>query len=444
MQVQNGVMTHGTMRLDEAALLGLEADPNTYGRALGDKLFSADALQTGFAQALAVSEAAGRSMRVRLRLDPHSPALGQIRWERLFAPFSRDNWQPLGTTARTPFSRFLDPDWAQPRCITDFPVRVLVIVASPTNLGQYGMDPIPETERIAQHELWEDLARQYPIELTWLESSTSTPPTLAWIRQALAQGPHIVHFLCHGSLSRSERIPGLYLEDESNKVQWIASSKLTSAFNAAVDPTRPTQFCFLAACESARQSKQEAFAPLGADLVTLGKAMAVIAMTEKVGMTTARVLTENFYNRLFTHGYLDRALNEARVQVWETWDWGVPVLFRRLPDNRLFGNITASPPVKSSPGIPSYEAPKASLISTTKPAKFASPEERKRFRKNLIEYLSEQEIKELCFDIGIDYEELEGTTKGSKVISLIVHIERRLQLAGLLEALIERRPDIPW
>jgi tetratricopeptide (TPR) repeat protein len=78
---------------------------------------------------------------------------------------------------------------------------------------------------------------------------------------------------------------------------------------------------------------------------------AVVAMQDEVPVELARTLAADFYRRLFDHGQVDRALNEARSPVYERdrFEWATPVLFLRLRDGRLF----AAPP----PARPRLPAP---------------------------------------------------------------------------------------
>jgi hypothetical protein len=150
------------------------------------------------------------------------------------------------------------------------------------------------------------------------------------IRTALAEGYHLVHFLCHGAAGPAGT--ALYLEDEAGAVAIVTAERLLSAF--AVVQTPPL-LCFLAACESAARSRQDAFLPLGPALVEQRGVLAVVAMSARVGIDTAQLFTGQFYTRLLHHGLVDLAMNEARALVQDQWDWGAPVLFCRLHDSQL-------------------------------------------------------------------------------------------------------------
>ena len=46
-----------------------------------------------------------------------------------------------------------------------------------------------------------------------------------------------------------------------------------------------------------------------------------------------------------------------------------------------------------------------------------------KLRRTLIRCLDENELRDLCFDLGVDYESLRGEGKAAKVRELIAHLE---------------------
>jgi hypothetical protein len=315
----------GTLRLDPLRLLELGADPSGYGRALGEMLFAADAAGEAFRETIAAIEAGGGVLRLRLRIDP--PELHATHWERVLAPMD-GGWQPLAATAGTPFSRYVMAEgWERPAPVTARPLRVLAVIAAPENLDQFGLDAIGADERQALHAVFDGFAA---LEASYLESGTATPPTLNGVRAALTGGYHIVHFLCHGTVAAGGT--ALYLEADDGRVDVVSADRLLNVFSLV---RASPSLCFLAACETASRSRSDAFVPLGPALVARGGAQAAIAMSDRVGLDTARLFTAQFYTRLLNHGLADLAMNEARALVQDQWDWGVPVLFCRLHDGQL-------------------------------------------------------------------------------------------------------------
>ena len=315
----------GTLQLDLTRLTAAANDPRAYGRALGEMLFADAAVGEAYRETLAAISARQEPLRLQLRID--AADLQSIAWERLLAPIDGD-WLPLAATAATPFSRYrLAHDWSRPQPVTERPLRLLAIIASPANLADFNLDPISPAERNSLHESLDGLP---DVAVTYLESGSSTPPTLNALRTALLDGYHAVHLLCHGAATSHGT--ALYLEDEQGHVAVTLADPLLDAFDMV---RTPPLLCFLAACESATRNRHDAFVPLGPALVERSGLSAVIAMSDLVGMTTARLFTNHFYTRLLHHGLVDLATNEARALVQEQWDWGVPVLFCRLQDGQL-------------------------------------------------------------------------------------------------------------
>jgi hypothetical protein len=325
-----------TVGIDPARLRTLNADPAAYGQELGKQLFDDQALGDYYTESLAAVQARGDGLRVRISVEP--PELQDVLWERIYHPLDK-NWLPLGSTAITPFSRTIQHHrWDRPVPVTTRPLRMLVVIASPANLDAFHLDPIDPAERQRLHDLFDHIPELSPV---YLESGTAAPPTLNEIRRRLADGVHMVHFLCHGAVTSAGT--GLFLEDEHGSVDPVDQDRLVKAFTA-VNP-RPV-FCFLAACESAVRGRQDAMLPLGPALVDSGGLQAAVAMTGKVGLAVAQAFSGQFYVRLLKHGLVDLAVNEARALVQDDWDWGVPVLFSDLEDNQLIdfpiGSLTDS------------------------------------------------------------------------------------------------------
>jgi len=327
----------GRLQLDQAALLALNVRSDAYGRALGEALFAKTALGDAYSETLAVFQSQEQRMRVRLRID--APALHALRWERIHHTVS-GTWFPMAATSDTLLSRYVPVQaWEQPQALRTQPLRTLVVLASPPKLERYGLEALSSAALSAWHAAFD---AQAGLDVTYLESSTAKPPTLNQIREALAGehpggGIHLLHIVCHGMKRGQDTV--LYLEDEDGEATPVHSAQILELLRAST--TRP-HLCFLAACESGASLGEgetewsgEAFLALGPALVAEAGVPAVVAMAERVGIVTAQQFAERFYERLIKHGIVDLAVQEARARVRERWDWSVPVLFSRLPSNRL-------------------------------------------------------------------------------------------------------------
>ncbi len=67
-----------------------------------------------------------------------------------------------------------------------------------------------------------------------------------------------------------------------------------------------------------------------------------------------------------------------------------------------------------------------------------------RLRQILNDYFDESELRDLCFDLRVDYQSLPGEGKSSKARELIAHCERRGQLDVLERKCRELRPHASW
>jgi hypothetical protein len=67
-----------------------------------------------------------------------------------------------------------------------------------------------------------------------------------------------------------------------------------------------------------------------------------------------------------------------------------------------------------------------------------------RIRQVLDEYFSASELKDIIFELNVEYENLEGETKGAKARALVQYLQRRGRLAEVVQVANEHRSDISW
>lgn len=319
----------GQLTLDHDLLLSREADVMAYGEALGAMLFADAAVGQAYRDVLSVAQSHGEKLRVRLRLD--APELHDVRWERIQHPVG-DTWLPVAATTDTLLSRYVPSGvWEMLQPSMGYPMHVLAVIASPDELGRYDLPQIGHDDRARWHDIFDDLPGT---QVTYLESDTAALPTLPVIRRALLQGYPFVQFVCHGL--RTQAGVKLALEREGGGIDWVGAGRLVEMLRGL--PVSP-RLCSLAACESGASDAVRGFAALGPALVAEGGVPVVVAMAEQVKAVTALRFTGQFFVRLLTHGVVDLAVHEARADVRELEDWSVPVLFSRLPKNRLFDPV---------------------------------------------------------------------------------------------------------
>jgi hypothetical protein len=69
---------------------------------------------------------------------------------------------------------------------------------------------------------------------------------------------------------------------------------------------------------------------------------------------------------------------------------------------------------------------------------------RARLRQVLTTRFSDEELRTLCFDLGIDHETLPAFGKEPRARELIAYLERRGRISDLITAVSYARPDVSW
>lgn len=67
-----------------------------------------------------------------------------------------------------------------------------------------------------------------------------------------------------------------------------------------------------------------------------------------------------------------------------------------------------------------------------------------RLRRILVERFDEEELRTLCYDLDVSYDDLKGGTRTARARELVAYLERRERLADLIRIGKLQRPDIDW
>ncbi len=70
--------------------------------------------------------------------------------------------------------------------------------------------------------------------------------------------------------------------------------------------------------------------------------------------------------------------------------------------------------------------------------------DRVKLRRILARYFNAGELRTLCFDLGIDYDDLPGEGKTDKARGLVSYLERRDRIPELIKLGKQVRPNAPW
>ena len=354
-ELDDGTVFSGlTLPLDEAAFNRMAQDVVGYGQALRAFLFAGElAAVWPAAKAHAAAQFADR-LRVRLRIEPAAAALQRLAWEKLI-PDGASATIPWSTRVSTPFSRYLTLARAEEPPVGERPLRVLVALASPTDLAPAFVQLDTDAEIRNVWEPLQALAEADQFALTVMPGRAGISPelttALAAAEVAILSGPttmtslaeqmghhHLVFFVGHGAYGRGPNASGnsyLFLENKLGMLELAADVDFANLLAAGAEQPH---LLFLSACETAQRVKEDThpFVGLGPRLIEAG-VPAVVAMQELVPVKTAHELVRVFARQLARHGLVDRAVSEARLPLYSQGDdaWSVPVLFMRARTGRI-------------------------------------------------------------------------------------------------------------
>ena len=333
-----GQRGRGTRRLESGDLSGV--------REFGSKLFQAT--MTGdvagtYRSSLALAARDGAGLRIRLRLSA-APGLVHIPWEFLFDPLER---RFVALSVDSPIVRFLDVHGTDRPYELEPPVRVLVVIASPTDFAPLQV----EAEWTRLKEAVRDIEARGQITLERL-----TVPTLAELQRALRRTYHVLHFIGHGGFDEKGQDGLLVFEDERGRGSEVSATYLSTILRDA-DSLR---LAVLNACDGARSSLTDQFAGVAQSLLQQG-VPAVVAMQFEITDEAAITFAHEFYSA-FADGYsVEAAVSEARKSIFagqNDSEWATPVLYLRSGAGPIF-HIAPLPPKApaAEPPPPAVAAP---------------------------------------------------------------------------------------
>jgi len=67
-----------------------------------------------------------------------------------------------------------------------------------------------------------------------------------------------------------------------------------------------------------------------------------------------------------------------------------------------------------------------------------------RLRQNLADYFNDSELHDVCFDLGVSYDDLAGPSKADKARELVSYLERRGRIGELVGVCSRLRPNVGW
>jgi hypothetical protein len=293
-------------------------------RTFGDTLYRAvfdGEVEIAFRRSLDAALGQQKGLRVRLRVD--ATELAEIPWEYLYA-------EGLGRfvvmSSDTPLVRYLDLPTGTVALAVEPPLRVLVMVSSPSDLDVLDVDREIELLESATT----DLRSAGSIEIDFVPKAT-----LSALQQQLRKANyHVFHFLGHGLFDPSGDDGYLLLEDEEGRSRKVSGLDL----GVLLHDHHSLRLAVLNACEGARGSVENPLGGVAQTLIRQGLP-AAIAMQFEISDEAAIVFAHEFYLAIADGYPIDAATVEARKAIFASGndiEWGTPVLHLRAADARIF------------------------------------------------------------------------------------------------------------
>lgn len=314
---------------DVLATIETTAVDEAYLAEFGSFLFAsffADDLLTLYQNSLAIVRSQGKHLRIRLQISV--PELVALPWEYLYDPKEQTF---LSLSADIALIRHIPTQLPVRSTEVTLPLRILVVISHPYDL--------PALDVLQEEAILRDGLAEW-IQQGRLELEICQTATIAEISQALRRfHPHIFHYIGHGIFERDdegEEHAYLMLQNEDGSALPIADQIFRELFS----DSKEMRVVVLNACNTATLSPNKLLSGFVPHLLHR-QISAVVAMQYQILDSASLIFTREFYRSLVLNYPLEQAVSEARRGIrlelgGDTAVWGVPVLFLRAKEGRLF------------------------------------------------------------------------------------------------------------
>lgn len=293
-------------------------------RAFGEKLFNAIFTGQVYAAYLASrNEAGARGLRIKLGLD-NAGEMEDWPWELLRDPAN----DYLVLSRQTPLVRFPRLLTVRPVIAISLPLRVLVLISSPTD--QEALDVEGEWRDLL--EATADLRARGLLEIERVDNAQLTT-----LQRKLRAGVsyQVFHYIGHAAFDDRTQTGMLAFEDPRTRETMPVSGE---SLARELSEENSIRLVVLNACQGARKSRTDPYAGIASSIVARG-VPAVVAMQFPISDPASRAFSQEFY-RALSEGYpIEAATAEARRAISNTLnnlEWATPVLYFRAPSGILF------------------------------------------------------------------------------------------------------------
>ncbi|MDH6262175.1 CHAT domain-containing protein [Bradyrhizobium sp. BR13661] len=282
------------------------------------------------------SKGAAQDLRIKLRIE--AADLAGLPWEYLYD----EDDMPGFVSLTRPIVRYLETAGGVGRMGVKGPLRILGMIADPSTSEWPKLNVVKERDRI--NKGIDALQHEGKVDFQWVPGGTGKD-----LMKKLLEGDwHIFHFIGHGGVE--EALPGagasgfVVMVDEDGKPVKKFATDLAMMLTGA---KRSLRLIVLNCCESARINVGDRFGNPAIGLMKTGWLPAVVAMQFPITDNAAISMSEGFYAALAGNRPIDDAVTLARkfIQEKSRVEWGIPVLYMRSPDGRIFDVEAPQPPV---------------------------------------------------------------------------------------------------
>lgn len=309
---------------------------------VGSRLFAAlfqDNLLTCLHRSLDEAQSQNARLRIKLRLTD-VPELFDFPWEYLYdKTFERF----LALSTITPLIHYLElPSPVRPLLVSP-PLRILVVIASPSDLAPINAEQEWSNLQNALYDLIND--KQVIVER--LDS-----PTLPQLQRMLRRNEyHVFHFVGHGTVDQQTGHSQLAFVNEATQAEFIGVQQLKHL----ILNENTLRLIVLNACQTAHFQQNNPFLGMAQAFVQQG-VPAVVAMQFQISDQAAILFSHEFYAALADGYSIDTAVTEARVAIstrYKGSEWGACRLFMRANDGLLWhiGNLSVLTQYAQIPAI---------------------------------------------------------------------------------------------
>jgi hypothetical protein len=299
----------------------VQATMKEIGGLLFDALFQ-DELLVCLERSLDAVRNRNATLRIKLRLV-EAPELLDLPWEYLY---HRRRNLFLSQSTTSSLVHFLDLPEPVASLTVALPLRMLVVIASPTDLPPLDVAREWTNLQSAVHDL---------VQRGLLTVDRLPAATLPALQQTLRrQDYHIFHFIGHGEFDDAAGQGYIVFTDAGGRATAVPGEILAPLLHNE----RTLRLALLNACEGARTLGANPFAGIAHLLVQQG-VPAVIAMRNAISDEAAIAFSHEFYAALADGYSVDAAVTEGRVAIATqvgNGEWGAPQLIMHARDGALW------------------------------------------------------------------------------------------------------------